>query len=68
MAGRVGNRKMSKDHPNYNTVEVCHNTEKSPGHLRRLTVIQIPEGDYQLIWVLKTPKGVIIIIIMLGER
>ena len=39
-AGRVGNRGTSRDHPNYNIVEVSQNTEKSPGN-------QTPEKDYK---------------------
>ena len=38
-AGRVGNRRKNRDHPNYSVVEVGQNTEKSPGDLKRLTVI-----------------------------
>ena len=36
--GGYGKKKMSGDHPNYNTVEISKNTEKSPGDLRRLAV------------------------------
>ena len=32
--GRVGNRRTSGDHPNYNITEIGQNTEKSPGYLR----------------------------------
>ena len=36
--GRVGNQRISQDHPNYSIVEICQDTEKSPGDLRRLAV------------------------------
>ena len=35
-AGRVGNRRMIQDHPNYSIIEIGKNTEKTPGDLRRL--------------------------------
>ena len=37
-AGEVENRRTSRDPPNYWTVDVNLNTEKNPGHLRRLAV------------------------------
>ena len=39
---------MSGDHPSYNIIENGQNTEKSPGDLRRLAVIQTPEKNHQL--------------------
>ena len=36
------------DHPNNNIIENCHNTEKSPGDLRRLAVTQSPVKYHQL--------------------
>ena len=45
----LGNQKTSGDHLNYSIVEIAQNTEKSPGHLRRLAVIQTPVKDHQLI-------------------
>ena len=39
---------MSGDHPNYYIIENAQNTEKSPGHLKRLAVPQIPLKDHQL--------------------
>ena len=47
-AGRVGNRRTSRNHPNDGIVKVGQNTEKSPGDLRRLEVTQIPVKDHQL--------------------
>ena len=37
---RIGNRRMNHDDPDYSTVEISQNTEKSPGDLRRLPVTQ----------------------------
>ena len=39
---------MSGDHPNNYITENSHNTEKSPGDLRRLAVTQTPVKDHQL--------------------
>ena len=47
-AGGVANRKTSRVNSNYRIVEVGQNTEKSPGDLRRLFVIQTPLKDHQL--------------------
>ena len=38
-AGRLANKRTSKDHPEYN-IKIGQNTEKSPGDLRRLSVTQ----------------------------
>ena len=38
--GRNENRRTSRYHPNYSIVEIGQNTEKSPGKIRRLVVIQ----------------------------
>ena len=38
--GGLGKKRTSGDHPNYYTMENGQNTEKSPGDLRRLAVIQ----------------------------
>ena len=35
----LGNKKMSRDHPNCSIIEIRQNTEESPGDLRRLAVI-----------------------------
>ena len=40
--GEIGNEKKKQNHPDNNTVEICKNTKKSPGKLRRLTVTQTP--------------------------
>ena len=38
--GGLGNNRMSRDHPNDRIIKIDQNTEKSPGDLRRLAVIQ----------------------------
>ena len=41
-SGGNGNKRSSVEHPNYSTVKIGQNTEKSPGDLRRLDVTQTP--------------------------
>ena len=36
--GRLGNKRTSGDHPDYNITKIGQNTEKSPGDFRRLAV------------------------------
>ena len=55
-AGRVGNQKMSSDHPYYSIIKIGQNTEKSPGDLRRLAVTQTPVKKHQWLLVWKTHK------------
>ena len=62
--GRLGNKRTSRDHPNYCIVEIGQNSKKSPGALRWL-VTQTPVRDYQLTQVWKTLKGEIIIMILI---
>ena len=38
--GGLGNKRTSRDHPNYSIIEIGQNTEKSPGDLKRLAVTQ----------------------------
>ena len=45
--GRVGNKRMSQDHPNYSIAQISQNTENGPGDLR-LAVTQTPVKDHQL--------------------
>ena len=52
--GRLGNKRTSRDHPNYSIIENGQNTEKSPGNLRRLVVTQTPVKDHQLTLIEKT--------------
>ena len=45
---RLRKQRTSRDHPGYRTIKVSQNTEKSPGDLSRLTIIQTPVKDNQL--------------------
>ena len=56
LAGRVGNRTMSRHHPNYSIIEIGLNTEESSGGLRRFAVAQTPVKDHLLTLVRKTRK------------
>ena len=47
---------ISGEHPNYSSVEIGQNTEKSPGDLRRLAVTQAPVENHHLMLVGKTLK------------
>ena len=58
VTGEIGNKKVSRDRPNYSIVEIGQNTEKSPGDLRRFAVTQTPVEDHQLNLPRKTLKGV----------
>ena len=46
--GGLRNKRMSGDHSNYYIIDNDQNTEKNPGDLRRLAVIQTPVKDHQL--------------------
>ena len=48
------NQRTSEDPPDYSIFKIAQNTEKSPGDLRRLTVIQTSVKDYLLMLVWKT--------------
>ena len=50
----LGNKRTSRDHPNYCIIEIGQNTEESPGDLRRFAVTQTPEKDHQLTLIGKT--------------
>ena len=50
----LGNNRKSGDHPNFSIIQIGQNTEKSPGDLIRLTVIQTPVKDHQLTLMWKT--------------
>ena len=56
-SGVIVNKSMSRDHPNYSTIKISKNTEKSPGDLRRLVVTQVPVEDQQVILVWKALEG-----------
>ena len=40
--GGLGNKRISRDHPNYIIIKIGLNTGKSPGDLKRLAVTQTP--------------------------
>ena len=46
--GGHGNKRTSRNHPDYCIAKIDQNTEKSPGDLRRLAVTQTPEENHQL--------------------
>ena len=56
--GGLGNKRTSRDHPNYSTVMIGQDTEKSPGYLMKLAVTQTTMEDHQLMMVWKTLKEV----------
>ena len=43
--GGLGNKRTSGEHPN-NSIKIDQNTEKNPGHSRRLAVTQTPGGNH----------------------
>ena len=45
---RLENKRTSEDYINYSIVEIGQNTEKSPGHMRRLAITQILVENHQL--------------------
>ena len=49
---------MSGDYPNYRIVEICQNTEKSPGDLRKLALIHTSVKNHWLMLLWKTQVGV----------
>ena len=54
--GKLGNQMSNRDNSNYSIIKIGYNTEKDPGDLRRLTVIQTPLKDHQLTQLWKTRK------------
>ena len=46
--GGFGNKRMSGDHPNFSSIKIGLNIEKSPGDLRRLAVTQTPVRNHRL--------------------
>ena len=46
--GGFGNKRTNGDYPNYSIVEIVQNTEKCPGELRWLAIIQTLVEDHQL--------------------
>ena len=54
--GRLGNKRTSRDHPDYSIIKIDQNIEKSSGDLRKLAVSQTPVKNHQLTLVGKTLK------------
>ena len=46
--GGLGNKRTSRDHPDYCITAIGQNTERSPGDLMRLAVNQPPVKEHQL--------------------
>ena len=46
--GGLGNKRTTRDHPNYYIIENGQNTEKSSGYSRRFAVTQTPVKDHKL--------------------
>ena len=44
--GRLGNKRIKGDHPDYSIIKIGLNTEKSPGNLRRL--VFTPARNHEL--------------------
>ena len=61
ISGGQGNKGTGGDCPNFSNIKIGQNTEKSPGHLRRLTVTQTPVENYQLTLMLKISRSKIIV-------
>ena len=45
---RLKNQRTTRDHSEYGIIKLSQNTEKSPGHLRKLAVSQTPIKYHQL--------------------
>ena len=56
--GRLGNKRINENHPDYSIFKIGQNTKKSPGDLKRLAVTQTPVENHQLTLVWKTIKRV----------
>ena len=50
--GGFGNKRTSRDHPDYSIIKISQNTEESPGDLRRLAVTKTPVRNLRqtLVW------------------
>ena len=50
--GRLGNKRINEDHPDYRIIMIGQNTDKSPGDSRRLVVLQTPTENHlqELVW------------------
>ena len=56
---RVETERKNRDHPDYSSVEIGQNSERSPGDPRRFAVTQTPVKDYQLMLVWKNLQRVL---------
>ena len=45
---RLGNKRTSEDHPDYNIIKINQNSKKSPRDLERFAVTQTPVRNHQL--------------------
>ena len=48
---KIGYKRTSGDYPNCSIIKIGQNTEKSPGRLRGLSVIETPVRNYWLMLV-----------------
>ena len=46
--GKFGNKRKSRDHPDYSITKIAQNTKKSPGNLRKFAVNQTPVKNHRL--------------------
>ena len=63
--GRLENKRTSWEHLHYSIINISQNTERSPGDLRRFAVTQTAVKNHQQTLRWKTPKGIIIIRIII---
>ena len=54
--GRLGNKKISREYPDYSIIKISQNTEKSPEDLMRLAVTTTQVRSHQLALVWKSLK------------
>ena len=46
--GRLGSKRISRDHSNYSIIENGQDTKKNPGDLRKLAVTQTLVENYRI--------------------
>ena len=46
--GRLGNKRTSRDNPDYGIIKIGQNTEKSPGDLRWIATTHTPMKDHRI--------------------
>ena len=54
----TGNKRTSRDQPDYKIINIGQNTEKSLGDLRKFAITQTPVKNHQLTLEYKALKGV----------